>query len=163
MGFELPDAYGYVLLAHGFSWISNMYLVINVVKARKKYKVEYPALYAPDGHPNASEFNCVQRAHQNTLENWAPVQLAMAFNGIMYPKFAAACGTIWAVGRIIYGYGYASGGPQGRMVGGRMTRNGRNTGKMPKRSSRHNLTPGRLPAHDRSFRRWLQDAPEGLS
>merc|ERR1712203_1264858 len=104
--------------AHGLSWISNMYLTINVVKARKKYKVEYPALYAPGNHPNADEFNSVQRAHQNTLENWAPVQLLMAFNGILHPKFAAACGAIWAAGRVIYGRGYAGGGPEGRKIGG---------------------------------------------
>lgn len=118
MGFELPDAYGYVVLAHGLSWLSNMYLTINVVKARKKYDVKYPALYALDNHPNAEEFNCVQRAHQNTLENWAPVQLLMAFNGILHPKFAAVCGAIWASGRVIYGYGYATKGPNGRMLGG---------------------------------------------
>lgn len=90
----------------------------NVVKARKQYGIKYPALYAPDGHPHAESFNSVQRAHQNTLENWAPVQILMAFNGILYPKFAASCGMIWAFGRIVYGYGYAKGGPDGRMVGG---------------------------------------------
>ena len=26
-----------------------------------------------------------------------------AFNGILYPKFAASCGMIWAFGRIVYG------------------------------------------------------------
>ncbi|CAE7640435.1 MGST3 [Symbiodinium microadriaticum] len=88
------------------------------VKARKQYGIKYPALYAPDGHPHAESFNSVQRAHQNTLENWAPVQILMAFNGILYPKFAASCGMIWAFGRIVYGYGYAKGGPDGRMVGG---------------------------------------------
>eukprot|EP00929_Paragymnodinium_shiwhaense_P082958 TRINITY_DN439_c0_g1_i1.p1 TRINITY_DN439_c0_g1~~TRINITY_DN439_c0_g1_i1.p1 ORF type:complete len:144 (-),score=32.13 TRINITY_DN439_c0_g1_i1:164-595(-) len=117
-GFVLPQDYGYVVLSHCFSWVSNTYLVANVVMARKKYDVQYPALYAPEGHKYAKEFNCVQRAHQNTLENWAPVQLLMAFNGILYPKFAAACGALWALGRIIYGRGYANGGPQGRMLGG---------------------------------------------
>lgn len=31
MGFQLPDEYGYVVLAHCMSWISNMYLTFNVV------------------------------------------------------------------------------------------------------------------------------------
>ncbi|CAE7504022.1 MGST3 [Symbiodinium pilosum] len=119
MAFSFPDDYGYVVLAHCMSWISNMYLTINVVKARKQYGIKYPALYAPDGHPNAESFNSVQRAHQNTLENWAPVQILMAFNGILYPKFAASCGMIWAFGRIVYGYGYAKGGPDGRMANAR--------------------------------------------
>ena len=30
--------------------------------------VEYPALYAPEDHKHAREFNSAQRAHQNTLE-----------------------------------------------------------------------------------------------
>eukprot|EP00438_Fugacium_kawagutii_P008434 Skav234480 [mRNA] locus=scaffold1647:338388:339086:+ [translate_table: standard] len=79
MGFQLPEEYGYVVLAHCMSWISNMYLTFNVVKARKQYNVSYPALYAPESHTHAEKFNCVQRAHQNTLENWAPVQILMVF------------------------------------------------------------------------------------
>lgn len=117
MGLQLPDEYGYVVLAHCLSWISNFYLTFNVVRARKQYNVQYPALYAPDNHSNAEKFNSVQRAHQNTLESWAPVQVLMAFNGILYPRFAAGCGMIWATARIIYGYGYAKNGPTGRMVG----------------------------------------------
>ncbi len=34
-----------------------------------RYNVKYPALYAEKGTPNADKFNCVQRAHQNSLEN----------------------------------------------------------------------------------------------
>nr|ABI14208.1 MAPEG family protein [Pfiesteria piscicida] len=120
-GFQLPADYGYVVLAHGLPWISNTYLTVQVAMARKKYHVEYPALYADKDHPQADEFNCVQRAHQNTLESWAPVQLLMAFNGIMFPRFAASCGAIWAVGRIIYGHGYARKGPKGRMAGGMLS------------------------------------------
>eukprot|EP00435_Cladocopium_sp_Y103_P046547 s1185_g13.t1 len=104
MGLQLPEEYGYVVLAHCMSWISNFYLTFNVVRARKQYNVNYPALYAPENHSNAEKFNSVQRAHQNTLESWAPVQVLMAFNGILYPRFAA-------------GYGYAKNGPTGRMVG----------------------------------------------
>ena len=83
MAFTLPDDYGYVVLAHCLSWISNFYLTFNVapqcsywdllglapkalsvptkVKARKQYNVQYPALYAPDTHSNAEKFNSVQQ------------------------------------------------------------------------------------------------------
>ena len=96
----------------------NMYLVINVSLARKKYNVQYPALYAPEGHKHASEFNCVQRAHQNTLESYAIVMLQMCAAGLVYPITAAAFGATWCVGKVIYGYGYSTGGPQGRHIGG---------------------------------------------
>jgi len=47
-------------------------MAFNVVKARKKYEVAYPALYADkDNCPNEANrncFNCIQRGHQNSLE-----------------------------------------------------------------------------------------------
>jgi glutathione S-transferase len=66
----------------------------------------------------AEQFNCVQRAHQNTLENWAPIQILMLVNGLVYPCASAALGLVWVLGRILYGYGYATKGPKGRMFGG---------------------------------------------
>jgi glutathione S-transferase len=41
---------------------------------RCRYNVKYPALYADKGTPNADAFNCVQRAHQNSLENYPQVR-----------------------------------------------------------------------------------------
>lgn len=67
----LPNEYGYIFAVLAASCIMNIYLVFNVVTARKKYGVDYPALYAPSGHKFEFEFNSVQRAHQNTLESYA--------------------------------------------------------------------------------------------
>merc|ERR1712224_467455 len=36
---------------------------MNVMAARKKYDVKYPALYAPSGHKHETDFNCVPRTH----------------------------------------------------------------------------------------------------
>ena len=88
------------------------------MRARKKYDVQYPHLYAPAGHKSAKQFDCVQRAHQNTLENWASVQILMLVNGLVMPKPAAFFGLVWVVGRIVYGLGYATGDPSGRRTGG---------------------------------------------
>eukprot|EP01036_Dinobryon_divergens_P025414 gene25414-33960_t len=113
----LPPKYGYVFGVLGSSFVMNTYLTINVVLARKKYKVDYPLLYAPADHKHEKEFNSVQRAHQNTLESYAIVMLQMSLCGLVYPVISAACGGAWVVGRVIYGYGYASNGPKGRMAG----------------------------------------------
>ena len=43
--------------------------------------------------------------------------LNMCVNGLVYPITSSIFGGIWVLGRIIYGYGYARGGPNGRYVG----------------------------------------------
>lgn len=114
----LPANFGYIFAVLGLSFFMNVYLTINVVMARKKYNIEYPNLYAPPDHKFEKEFNSVQRAHQNTLESYAIVMILMVSCGLVYPITAAAFGAIWVIGRCIYGYGYATGGPKGRSIGG---------------------------------------------
>lgn len=95
-----------------------------MIQARKKYDVQYPALYAPPDHKYAKEFNCVQRAHQNTLENWASVQVLTIVNGIVFPVTSAICNGIWVVGRFLYIQGYGTGDPDKRMLGGIVSHGG---------------------------------------
>jgi len=45
---QIPNSYGYVVLAVGAMAIPNVVAVVQVIKARKKYGVKYPDLYAPD-------------------------------------------------------------------------------------------------------------------
>ena len=124
----LPDDFGYVFLGLFLTVLANFYLVINVATRRKKFGIKYPALYADSSHiskdckkENVDEFNCAQRAHQNTCENISTVQLLGVVNGLLFPRFAGGCLAIYGVGRIIYGHGYISGGPDGRMAGGIIT------------------------------------------
>ena len=60
----------------------------------------------------------MQRGHQQTLESFALVMLQMCMVGLWYPITAAVCGGLFCVGKIIYGYGYSTGGPNGRYAGG---------------------------------------------
>merc|ERR1712151_701190 len=83
-----------------------------------KYGVEYPNLYAPHGHKDADKFNCVQRAHQNTLESWSMVMVTMFATALVYPTGSAVSGLFWVLGRFVYGFGYALGNPNFRMPGG---------------------------------------------
>ena len=115
---SLPENYGYVFGAFGFSFFMNTFLIVQVVNARKLYNVNYPLLYAPDTNEKAEKFNSVQRAHQNTLESYPIVMVGMFACGLKHPITSAVCGMIYSVGRIIYGYGYAKYGPQSRMIGG---------------------------------------------
>jgi glutathione S-transferase len=76
-------------------------IVINVGRARAKYKVSPPQM---TGDPN---FERVLRVQQNTLE-----QIVLFFPSLwlfsfyVNPLWGAGIGAIWVVGRIIYAWGY---------------------------------------------------------
>jgi len=115
---QIPNSYGYVVLAVGAMAIPNVVAVVQVIKARKKYGVKYPDLYAPDGHKNKKEFDCVQRAHQNTLEVAPSVASCTMMVGLMHPITSAALCGIWSLGRVVYVLGYGTGNPANRRTGG---------------------------------------------
>ena len=45
MSFAFPPGYGYCFAVLGASCFMNFYLVVNVVMARKKYDIQYPAVF----------------------------------------------------------------------------------------------------------------------
>ncbi|KAJ7481670.1 hypothetical protein FB451DRAFT_1394302 [Mycena latifolia] len=89
-----------------------------VGRHRKAAGVEYPRLYADKAemaaNPAAVKFNCVQRAHQNTIENIATVYMMTGVLAMTQPVLAASALGAWVVSRIAYTVGYASGNPARR-------------------------------------------------
>lgn len=76
-------------------------LTINVSRARGKYKVSAPSMEGPDA------FLRIFRVQMNTLEQLAihlPILWIASF--AMNDVFAAAFGSIWLFGRILYARGY---------------------------------------------------------
>eukprot|EP00056_Hartaetosiga_gracilis_P006953 m.102613 g.102613 ORF g.102613 m.102613 type:complete len:166 (+) comp12595_c3_seq2:284-781(+) len=118
---QIPSDFGYVGFALlGFVGVM-IHKIFGVVAVRKKYKVPYPILYAKIGdgeikeEKQLMEYNCTQRAHQNTLE-FAPLFLAMTlFAGLRYPKAAAVGFSLWVLQRFFYFEGYKSGDPKNRV------------------------------------------------
>lgn len=95
-----------------------MWLGIRIGPLRKAANVPHPHVSTPPEsikHASSVEearalyvFNCAQRAHYNTLENYSTVLSGMLISGFIYPRLSAAAGFLWIVGRIIYAFGYSS-------------------------------------------------------
>jgi len=113
----VPKEYGYVVFTAVASVVMLMYKAFKVSKARKEYNVPYPTMYATGESDKAKIFNCVQRAHQNTLENYAPTMMCLLLGGIQHPIISAVGGMVWNLGRVVYAQGYSSGDPKKRMRG----------------------------------------------
>ncbi|EFN54337.1 hypothetical protein CHLNCDRAFT_135580 [Chlorella variabilis] len=105
----------------------NIWMGMKVGQARKKYGITYPTLYAPPGHKDEKAFNCVQRAHQNSLENLPSFYALLLTAGIKasgprlahsYLISASIAGAVALVGRIFFFNGYSTGDPKARYRGG---------------------------------------------
>jgi glutathione S-transferase len=108
----VPADFGYVILVAVASMFLLFGLGAKVGMARKKYGVKYPAMYSDN-----QVFNCIQRAHQNTLEGYPIFILLLLFGGLQYPCLCSAAGLVWIVGRIFYAKGYYTGEPEKRNQG----------------------------------------------
>jgi glutathione S-transferase len=78
-----PPGYGFVVLTALGSVMLLTWKAIKVGQARAEHKVPYPAMYSLDN----VAFNCIQRAHQNTLENYPQFLSMLLIGGIEMPYF----------------------------------------------------------------------------
>ncbi|GJV33874.1 microsomal glutathione S-transferase 3-like protein [Tanacetum coccineum] len=113
---SLPKEYGYVILTIAAYCFFNAYMQINVSKARKKYNVPYPIMYATEADSkDYNIYNCVQRGHQNSLEALPIFFILMVLGGLNRPVTCSVLGVVYIVSRYFYFNGYASGDPKGRL------------------------------------------------
>lgn len=109
----LPANFGYAIFTYLYSFVMLMYLGLQVGSARKKYGVKYPTMYSD----KEQVFNCIQRAHQNTLEVYPQWLVFQTIAALEYPIAASVLGAIWVTSRFSYAWGYYSGDPAKRMRG----------------------------------------------
>ncbi|KAH9068543.1 hypothetical protein Ae201684P_004249 [Aphanomyces euteiches] len=109
--------HGYVILVIVLTAFVNFWAGMKVGAARKKYNIKYPQMYAEKGDKNCIEFNCVQRAHQNMVENLAVFLSLLVASSIYRPMWAAVAGLIRVLGFIVYVISYSSGVPEKRLYG----------------------------------------------
>lgn len=114
----LPKEYGYVVAVFVAYSIMNFWMAMSVGKARKKYNVLYPAMYAVESeNKNAKLFNCVQRGHQNSLEMMPTFFATLLLSGIHHPLIASTLGSLYTIGRFFYFKNYSLGEPSKRFAG----------------------------------------------
>lgn len=109
----LPKQYGCVVFTAVGSLLVNQWMYFNVMRARSKYNVKYPLMYSPENQT----FNCIQRAHQNTLEMYPGFLLLLMVGGLQHPRVAAVGGVVYLLGRVAFAVGYYTGEPQKRYWG----------------------------------------------
>jgi len=86
------------------------WMAFKVIEARFKYDVKWPTLYASKAeNKSADEFNCVQRAHQHTLENNAQFLGELAVAAYEYPISSSIFGSIFVLSRVFFAHGYYTG------------------------------------------------------
>lgn len=113
----IPHGYGYVAYSVATACLVSYFMAFRVGAARRRFGVSYPALYADASVPDGTVFNCIQRAHQNTLEYLPQVLALQMAMGLQYPVVAATLGAVWAVARVAYFLGYSQGDPSKRLPG----------------------------------------------
>lgn len=112
----LPKDYGYVVLVAVLYSFLNFFMAAQVGKARKRYKVFYPTMYALESeNKDAKVFNCVQRGHQNSLEMMPLFFVFLVLGGLRHPCISAGLGLLYTVSRYFYFKGYSTGDPQKRL------------------------------------------------
>lgn len=115
----IQDNYGWVLVAAVANILLMQYMGVTVGRARRTYKVPYPTMYANEKeNEQGKAFNCVQRAHQNSLEFLPGVLTALLLGGLQYPIVAATLGGSYFLARIQYFRGYSLGVPSKRFSAG---------------------------------------------
>ena len=82
---ELVKEHGYVMLVVAGTFALNLWQMIKVGGARKKFNVLYPKMYSED----KEHFNCYQRAHQNYLEHIPHFLALLALSSVYSAQYAA--------------------------------------------------------------------------
>jgi glutathione S-transferase len=106
---EVPDKYGFVILCSTVvPWVSSQIMAAAVMKARDKFNVQYPNLYATPGfHKQADEFNRVQRGHQSVFESLTTFTAVSLLGGLKYPIAVSIYGILYSAGNILFQVGYS--------------------------------------------------------
>lgn len=97
-----PDPFIYLVLVIIGALVLYSITIINVGRARARYKVAPPAI---SGHP---DFERYFRVQQNTLEQLVLFLPSLVLFAALWqaPRLASVLGAVWLIGRVLYMTGY---------------------------------------------------------
>ena len=106
---SLPDNYPYVILSSVVApFVTNIMMGGPVMRARKRFDVPYPNLYATPGHhKEADAFNRVQRGHQSMFETLPHLMSFALVGGLQYPLVSAVSALAYCLGSYFFLQGYS--------------------------------------------------------
>mmetsp|Transcript_34111 Transcript_34111/g.83646 ORF Transcript_34111/g.83646 Transcript_34111/m.83646 type:complete len:150 (+) Transcript_34111:75-524(+) len=117
----LTRDHGLVLLSALGAGLTVTMIGGRVGQQRQAAGVPYPYLYADQSvaasNSAAYKFNCAQRGHQNLLETLPLTLSLLLMAGVEFPKLAAGCGVLYALGAMAFYANYARGVPAQRHDG----------------------------------------------
>jgi len=139
MTISVPNEYGWVVIAAALQGIQCIaFGLFFVMPLRAKYftkeffetKFNMKDRYPDSGYPDMGngryaakltdeqwvDFNNAQRAHGNYVEAITPVMSTTLLCGLFYVRFAALCGFVHVLGRLMYAIGYRRAGSRGRYI-----------------------------------------------
>mmetsp|Transcript_146556 Transcript_146556/g.408298 ORF Transcript_146556/g.408298 Transcript_146556/m.408298 type:complete len:198 (-) Transcript_146556:181-774(-) len=125
---EVPRLYGLVVVNSAVSGLVVFFLGLKVGMSRKGFvekakkdgdehaeeRFSYPKMYAEGFSKLANDFNCVQRAHQQTLETYPQVLACSLLAGLKHPIVTSIGQVVWMIARLQWAKGYSSGDPAKR-------------------------------------------------
>lgn len=137
--FSIPAGYAWVILCAVLVGVQCLAYGFYVSSARTKYfskkffADKFPELKAPPqgGYPDMGsgkfadklslsdwiDFNNYMRVHMNYTETVATVMMLVLASGLFNARFTVIAAIVYMVGRYLYGIGYISKGPGGRLLG----------------------------------------------
>jgi glutathione S-transferase len=114
----VDNMFGGVVLVIAATVMLHLWMATQVGAVRRKYKIAPPTMYVSEAeNPGAKVYNCVQRAHQNSLEQLNLFFPSLVAAGIMHSIAATVLGAVFVLGRYLYFTGYATGDPNRRFRG----------------------------------------------
>jgi hypothetical protein len=118
---QLPRAYAFIIIIHGFMLTWLLSLGMSVGAARAKYmnlakkdgekdaesRYALPNLYVEGNTKHARAFNCVQRSHQQVFETLHMYLFCSMVAGICFPLTVTVACSIWFWSRMKWADGYS--------------------------------------------------------